>query len=75
VHLEPHCRRRPTPTAELAKAAARGRDHPRIQSAWTFFFWGTPAIRGGACALSLAAAAASLPIFWIGLLVVSAAGI
>lgn len=59
----------------LAKAVARGRALPRIQSVWTTFVWGTPTLLGAACALSLAASAPPLPIFWLGLLIVSVAGI
>jgi len=59
----------------LAKAAARGRAYPRIQSAWTTFVWGTPALLGAACALAFAASAPPLPTFWFGLLIVSIAGV
>lgn len=59
----------------LAKAAAKGREHPRVQSAWTTFVWATPALIALTCTLSLASGLAPEPLFWIGLLIVSLAGI
>jgi uncharacterized iron-regulated membrane protein len=58
----------------LAKAAAKGRDLSRIQSAWTTFVWATPALLGLACALALLLQTPPAAVFWIGLLLSGAAG-
>jgi hypothetical protein len=59
----------------LAKSAARGRAYPRLQSAWTIFVWATPALIALACTLSLIANVPPVPFFWIGLVLVSLAGV
>jgi len=59
----------------LAKSAEKGRPYPRIQSAWTTFVWATPALVALVCILSLIAGFAPAPLFWIGLLLVTLAGL
>ncbi|KCZ86119.1 iron uptake protein [Hyphomonas adhaerens MHS-3] len=59
----------------LAKAAARGRQHPGIQSTWTSFVWGTPAMLAIAGALYILWAVPPEPVFWIGLIFISLGGI
>jgi uncharacterized iron-regulated membrane protein len=59
----------------LAKSAARGRAFPRIQSAWTTFVWATPALIALACTLSLTLNVPPVPVFWIGLPLLSLAGV
>lgn len=59
----------------LAKAATRGREHPRIQSAWTSFVWATPAMLALASTFYILWAAPSEPVFWAGLLLLSLAGV
>lgn len=59
----------------LAKAAARGRTYDRVQSAWTSFVWATPAMIALACTINLIADTDPIPVFWIGLAVLSLAGV
>jgi uncharacterized iron-regulated membrane protein len=59
----------------LAKAAARGTGHPGIQSAWTSFVWGTPAMLASAASLYMLWQIPPEPVFWIGLLSISLGGI
>jgi uncharacterized iron-regulated membrane protein len=59
----------------LVKSAAKGRPYPRIQSAWTTFVWATPALVALVCTLSVLAGVAPVPVYWIGLLVITLAGI
>ncbi|OJU11213.1 MAG: hypothetical protein BGN86_10425, partial [Caulobacterales bacterium 68-7] len=59
----------------LAKSAEKGRPYPRIQSAWTAFVWGTPALVALGCTLSLLGGVPPVPVFWIGLLLVSLAAV
>lgn len=59
----------------LAKAAARGRAHPRIQSTWTSFVWATPAMLALASTLYVLWAISPVPIFWGGVLLLSLAGV
>lgn len=59
----------------LAKAAARGREYPRVQSAWTSFVWATPAMLAFASTLYVNWAVSPAPVFWCGLLLASLAGV
>ncbi|MDG2521573.1 PepSY-associated TM helix domain-containing protein [Caulobacter segnis] len=59
----------------LAKSAAKGRDYPRVQSAWTTFVWMTPALVAVSCALAILASVPPAPFFWISLPLVTLAGI
>lgn len=59
----------------LAKSAARGTGHPRIQSVWTSFVWGTPAMLATAASLYMLWRMPPEPVFWIGLLSISLGGI
>lgn len=59
----------------LVKSAERGRPYPRIQSAWTTFVWATPALVALACVLAMLAHIPPAPFFWIGLLLVTLAGV
>jgi uncharacterized iron-regulated membrane protein len=59
----------------LAKAAASGREHPGIQSAWTSFVWATPAMLASTAALYILWTVPAEPVFWTGLVLLSLAGI
>lgn len=59
----------------LAKAAARGREYPRVQSAWTSFVWACPAMLAVAGVLYILWGTPPVPVFWAGLLIASLAGV
>lgn len=59
----------------LAKAAARGREHPGIQSTWTSFVWATPAMLASTATLYILWTVPAEPVFWSGLALLSLAGI
>lgn len=48
----------------LAKAAQKGRPHPRLRRLWIGFVWASPAAMATATVLTMTATAPFVPVFW-----------